>query len=214
MAYDWETAMHLPSVFASDASSHWAVSAISALSAKVSWQEQRMADANMLLVETRCDAAARAVVIACTKEPWVTPVTKVETPISISALYALDIAAQLPYGHTSIDAIFLIDRDSERSRTGVLEMAQRRAELSNGGRIIVIAAGLTKGGGIFGSEASLKAVDNIYQEAPRYNESHDALDPDVKVALQYSSVPFLIIDPWNGDRGQWLPVHDFVSSFC
>jgi len=205
--------MSLPRSFACDPGSKWLVDAFSALQPRLSWQEREIADARVLLIEPHGDNGARTVVMACSTEPWVEAVTRVKTAVSISALYVLDVATHVAGRASNVDAILLMDRDSEGSRTGVLDIARRRAELSNGGRMIIVAAGMLRNGGVLGSPDSLKVVEATLPEAPRFTD-HPDLDPDVKAALRCTAIPILIVDPWTAEHGQWLPVPQFVDQFC
>jgi|GEM_PF-5613222 hypothetical protein len=205
--------MSHPRSFACDSASRWLVDAFSALQPKLTWQEREIADARVLLIEPRGDNGARTVVMACSTEPWMEPITGITTAVSISALYVLEVATSVADRASSIDAIILMDRDSEGSRAGVLDIARRRAKLCNGGRMIVVAAGLTRHGGIFGNLENLKAVEGFFPEIPRFTD-HPGLDPDVKAALQCTAIPILVVDPWTAEDGRWLPVPEFIDRFC
>ena len=205
--------MSHPRSFACDSASKWLVDAFSALQPELSWQEHEIADARVLLIEPRGDNGARTVVMACSTEPWMEPITGITTAVSISALYVLDVATNAAGRASNIDAILLMDRDSEGSRVGVFDIARRRAELCNGGRMIVVAAGLARNGGIFGSPESLKVVEGLFPEIPRFTD-HPDLDSDVKAALRCTAIPILIVDPWTAENGRWLSVPDFIDHFC
>lgn len=205
--------MSLPNPFTCDHNSKWIVEALAALRPHVSWAEHQIGDGRALLIELSASRAGHSIVVACTSEPWVEEVTGIATPVSLSALYALDVSLFLAENPSKVSAVLLIDRDNEDTRRGALSLAGRWTDSLDDGRIIVIAAGLTPRGTIIGSARAMTLVSGATHNFPGIDPTGE-LDSDVQDAVESGRHPVLIVDPWSADRGCWLTVSDFVTHIC
>lgn len=204
--------MSLPRKFGCDPSSKWLLDAFTSLRPHLSIQDQTVADAQVLLIEPRRDTGARTVIMACSKEPWFEKTTRIKTAASLSALFVLDVASHAAGEPTNVDAILLMDRDNEESRTGVIDIARRRTQLCSDGRMIIIASGISRSGGVFGMPETQNFFKHTSLKIQPYTDLVD-LDADVDTAFRFSTTPILIVDPWSSEHRQWLTAREFLDQF-